>query len=166
MIEYPSVTRINSDLDKEVFNMSFSITKIIDCKTPEYLNIIIDKFKRLKLENFNRIKIPNFDWSITENVITLTTDYIKGFYAPTNLKDSQIIYEDVVLHKSDWTFYEYALPNFIKDIKTGIIYSIDFLGYCYVPDIDRRIKNWNSERKKDRNLFLKCYHDLENLNDN
>ena len=43
MIEYPSVTRINSDLDKEVFNMSFSITKIIDCKTPEYLNIIIDK---------------------------------------------------------------------------------------------------------------------------
>ena len=48
MIEYPSVTIINLDLDKEVFNMSFSITKTIDCKTSEFLNIIIDKFKRLK----------------------------------------------------------------------------------------------------------------------
>ena len=54
MIKYKS--RILPSIDK--LDISFRLTKIIDCKTEEYAEILIDKLSRLKNAKFNNILIP------------------------------------------------------------------------------------------------------------
>ena len=58
MINYKS--RLIPSLDK--FDISFRLTKIIDCKTEEYAEMIVDKLSRLKNAKFDNILIPEFDY--------------------------------------------------------------------------------------------------------
>ena len=66
MIKYKS--RVIPSLDK--FDISFHMTKIIDCKTEEYAEMIVDKLSRLKNAKFDNILIPEFDYSLEGVILT------------------------------------------------------------------------------------------------
>ena len=159
--EYVSVTRINSSLDKVNLGLSFGLKKVIDCKTGKYTRVVKEKLERLKKEDFNRVKIPDFEWTVSGNIITLDVEFIKGYYSPTTKEETNILYEDIVLHDSDWTFKEYALTNYLRENGTNQIYAIDFLGYCYIPDRKRRIQSWNVQKKRELNMLLESYRNLK-----
>ena len=119
--EYDSVTRINSSLDKVNLGLSLSLKKVIDWKNGKYTRVVKEKLERLKKEDFNRIKIPDFEWTVNGNIITLDVEFIKGYYSPTTKEETNILYEDIVLHDSDWTFKEYALTNYLRENGTNQI---------------------------------------------
>ncbi len=125
-------------------NVSFSLTKKIECNNSEYINIVIDKLERLNKSRFNRVLIPKFDYFVKDDIIELSMEYIKSSYNLLTPNDSKIIYEDVVLCKSDWTFLDYHPENYIKDQNTNEIYAVDFLSYTHIPDIEYRKYVWNS----------------------
>ena len=58
-------------------------------------------------------------------------------------KFANIVYEDVVQKKSDWTFFDYSTINFIVEVATENIYAIDLLSYTNVPNHDDRQSKWN-----------------------
>lgn len=159
--EYDSVTRINSSLDKVNLGLSLDLKKVIDCKNGKYTRVVREKLERLKKEDFNRVKIPDFEWTVNGNIITLDVEFIKGYYSPTTKEETNILYEDIVLHDSDWTFKEYALTNYLRENGTNQIYAIDFLGYCYIPDRKIRIQSWNDQKKRELNMLLETYRNLK-----
>tara|TARA_B100001250_G_scaffold80225_1_gene65922 strand:- start:1544 stop:2389 length:846 start_codon:yes stop_codon:yes gene_type:complete len=159
--EYVSVTRINSSLDKVNLGLSLDLKKVIDCKNDKYTRVVKEKLERLKKEDFNRVKIPDFEWTVNGNIITLDVEFIKGYYSPTTKEETNILYEDIVLHDSDWTFKEYALTNYLRENGTNQIYAIDFLGYCYIPDRKIRIQSWNDQKKRELNMLLETYRNLK-----
>ena len=128
-----------------VLKASFTLTKQFDCFNEDNLNLMIDKLERLKTENFNRIHIPDFEYKVDGNIITYDTVFIKGYGIGTLIpKFADIIYEDIVKRKSDWTFTDYGMPNFIVEYKTDKIYSVDFQSYNYVPDREYRESTWKN----------------------
>ena len=159
--EYESVTRINSSLDKVNLGLSLGLKKVINCKNDKYTKVVKEKLERLKKEDFNRVKIPDFEWTVNGNIITLDVEFIKGYYSPTTKEETNILYEDIVLHDSDWTFKEYALTNYLRENGTNQIYAIDFLGYCYIPDREKRIQSWNTQKEQELNMLLESYRNLK-----
>ncbi len=159
--EYESVTRINSSLDRVNLGLSLGLKKVINCKNDKYTKVVKEKLERLKKEDFNRVKIPDFEWTVNGNIITLDVEFIKGYYSPTTKEEANILYEDIVLHDSDWTFKEYALTNYLRENGTNQIYAIDFLGYCYIPDRERRIQSWNTQKEQELNMLLESYRNLK-----
>lgn len=148
-------------------NQSFLLTKILDCEEKEYRDIVIERFDRLKTEDFNRVKVPQFEYTVEDNIITYTVEYIKGYAMGTlPKKQSDIIYEDVVMKDSDWTFVDYHAPKFIlasnpkrrfdgtlDSLVTDEIYSIDLLTYRYAPNRDKRNITWN-QCQEDNNKYV------------
>tara|TARA_B100000614_G_C14490671_1_gene470572 strand:- start:345 stop:854 length:510 start_codon:yes stop_codon:yes gene_type:complete len=144
-----SLTAINR-VRKRVESYNYNLKKIVTCENKEVAVAVSKKFDKLKLDNFNRILIPEFDYSVNNNIITYYQEYIKGYALGTISKYSQIIYEDVVIRKSDWTFDDYSMGNFVIEMYTNKIYMVDILSYCYYPDVDRRLKAWYLYRERNR----------------
>tara|TARA_B100000927_G_C16433590_1_gene456654 strand:- start:736 stop:1245 length:510 start_codon:yes stop_codon:yes gene_type:complete len=144
-----SLTAINR-VRKRVESYNYNLKKIVTCENKEVAVAVSKKFDKLKLDNFNRILIPEFDYSVNNNIITYYQEYIKGYALGTISKYSQIIYEDVVIRKSDWTFDDYSMGNFLIEMYTNKIYMVDILSYCYYPDVDRRLKAWYLYRERNR----------------
>tara|TARA_B100001250_G_C19780882_1_gene781811 strand:+ start:811 stop:1284 length:474 start_codon:yes stop_codon:yes gene_type:complete len=140
---YSTSIRDDNSTDSFEADISFTIIKRVDCKNTKLKDIYINKLDRLKKENFNRIKIPNFDYSIDGNVICCVIDFIKGTYINTS-EQRNIVYEDIVCHKSDWTFSDYHDANFILQEGTGDIFSIDFQSYRFHPDKEKRKISWST----------------------
>ena len=55
---------------------------------------------------------------------------------------ANIVYEDVVLRDSDWTFDDYGMSNFIVEHNTNKIFAVDFQSYNYIPDRNHRESSW------------------------
>ena len=144
-----SLTTINR-VRERVESYNYNLKKIVTCENKDIAVAVSKKFDKLKQDNFNRILIPDFDYSINDNLITYHQEYIKGYALGTISKYSQIIYEDVVIRKSDWTFDDYSMGNFVIEIYTNKIYMVDILSYCYYPDVDRRIKAWYLYKERNR----------------
>ena len=126
-----------------VLESSFTLVKQFDCFTKDILNLMVDKLERLKDENFNRVLIPDFDYIVDGNIITYDTAFIKGWGIGTYIPDfANIVYEDVVLRDSDWTFDDYGMSNFIVEHNTDKIFAIDFQSYNYIPDRNYRESSW------------------------
>lgn len=157
-----SLTAINR-VRKRVESYNYQFKKVVTCQDVETAIEIIKKFDRLKKDNFDRILIPEFDYSIKDNVITYTQEYIKGYPLGTVSKYSQIIYEDVVIRKSDWTFDDYSMGNFVIEIYTNKIYMVDILAYCYYPDLDRRLKAWYLYRERNIRDLKKLLDDTQKI---
>tara|TARA_Y100000356_G_scaffold49838_1_gene39739 strand:- start:446 stop:934 length:489 start_codon:yes stop_codon:yes gene_type:complete len=129
---------------------SFKLIKTIHCDKSENVDKMVDKLDRLKKENFNRVLIPNFEYEVKNTDVIYTVDFIKGYGMGTLVpKYANIVYEDVVKRKSEWTFMDLHTVNFIVEYSTEKIYAIDFQSYTKVPDqIDRQI-NWDYSIKSD-----------------
>ena len=136
-----SLTAINR-VRKRVESYNYNLKKIVTCENKEVAVAVSKKFDKLKLDNFNRILIPEFDYSVNNNIITYYQEYIKGYALGTISKYSQIIYEDVVIRKSDWTFDDYGMSNFIIEYKTDHIYAVDLQSYNFIPDRNYRESSW------------------------
>ena len=70
-----SLTAINR-VRKRVESYNYQFKKVVTCQDVETAIEIIKKFDRLKKDDFDRILIPEFDYSIKDNVITYTQEYI------------------------------------------------------------------------------------------
>ena len=131
---------------------SFKLIKTIHCDTSENVNEMVDKLDRLKNENFNRVLIPNFEYEVKNNDVIYTVDFIKGYGMGTLVpKYANIVYEDVVKRKSEWTFMDLHTVNFIVEYSTEKIYAIDFQSYTKVPDKSDRQLYWDYSIKSDLN---------------
>tara|TARA_B100000401_G_C52569232_1_gene607119 strand:- start:165 stop:650 length:486 start_codon:yes stop_codon:yes gene_type:complete len=138
---------------------SFKLIKTIHCDTSENVNEMVDKLDRLKNENFNRVLIPNFEYEVKNNDVIYTVDFIKGYGMGTLVpKYANIVYEDVVKRKSEWTFMDLHTVNFIVEYSTEKIYAIDFQSYTKVPSQSDRQINWDYSTKSDLN-------DLKRINE-
>ena len=138
---------------------SFKLIKTIHCDTSENVNEMVDKLDRLKNENFNRVLIPNFEYEVKNNDVIYTVDFIKGYGMGTLVpKYANIVYEDVVKRRSEWTFMDLHTVNFIVEYSTEKIYAIDFQSYTKVPDKSDRQLNWDYSIKSDLN-------DLKRINE-
>ena len=138
---------------------SFKLIKTIHCDTSENVNEMVDKLDRLKNENFNRVLIPNFEYEVKNNDVIYTVDFIKGYGMGTLVpKYANIVYEDVVKRRSEWTFMDLHTVNFIVEYSTEKIYAIDFQSYTKVPDKSDRQLYWDYSIKSDLN-------DLKRINE-
>ncbi len=142
MINYKS--RVIPSLDK--FDITFRLTKIIDCKTEEYAEMIIDKLSRLKNAKFDNIQIPEFDYNLEGVILTQEIEYIKGDKCGMIKKRYRDkIYKDLVEGDSDWTFNDYNFNNFIVCDRLNKIYAIDFQSYNFMPSRQERKNLWENE---------------------
>lgn len=131
--------------DAHDVDIYFYLTRKVDCKDVKRRDIYLEKLKRLQSEDFNRVKVPPFYYEYEDNIVTCVSRYVKGLYALINLEHRKIIYEDVVQHKSDWTFSDFGVANFIAEEDTNIIFSVDLQSYKYHPNLDKRITAWNTQ---------------------
>ncbi len=79
-------TSIRDDNSNDSFeaDIEFILLKRVNCKNNKLKEIYINKLNRLKEENFNRIKIPNFTYSVDNNIVSCSIDFIKGLYVSTS----------------------------------------------------------------------------------
>jgi len=144
-------SRINPSLDLDI---SFQFTKVIDCKTDEYAEMMVEKLDRLKGEKFDKILIPKFEYSLNGTVLTQKVEYIKGRKCGMTVKKYRDkIYKDLIERDNDWTFCDYNFDNFIVIEKEDKIYAIDFQSYNYMPSKDKRLELWREDLETN-NLVL------------
>ena len=137
-------SRVISSLDK--VDISFRMTKIIDCKTEECAEILIDKLSRLKNAKFDNILIPEFDYDLEGVIVTQEIEYIKGEKCGMiKKKYRDKIYKDLVEGESDWTFNDFNFNNFIVVERLNKIYAIDFQSYNFIPSREERQKLWKND---------------------
>ena len=159
MKKYESYIHYGDELTFVKLEASFRLLKTIHCGTEEYRDSIIEKLERLQNEDFNRVLIPDFTYTVDDNNVTYDVDFIKGYGVGTFIpKFAQIIAEDVRDRESPWTFTDFSLVNFLIERDTNRIFAIDFLSYCYVPDMKKRKMLWNEEIKKDKEKIEMLYN--------
>ncbi len=150
MINYKS--RLIPSLDK--FDISFRLTKIIDCKTEEYAEMIVDKLSRLKNAKFDNILIPEFDYSLEGVILTQEIEYIKGRKCGMTVKKYRDkIYKDLVEGESDWTFNDFNFNNFIVVERLNKIYAVDFQSYNFTPSREERQKLWDNNVRMNNIIY-------------
>lgn len=116
---------------------TFTLTKSIEYANDQIAHTIYDNLIKLKTDRFNRVHIPEYHHTINGSIVTIVSDYIKGFY---NLAAENIIMEDVVLRKSEYTFNDYHRQNYIVCDNTNKTYMVDLESYCHFPSIRKRLE--------------------------
>ena len=161
MKKYRTTVRYGEDENRyeaAILEASFHLSKTIHCKKEEYRDHMIEKLERLKNEDFNRVLIPEFTYTVDGNDVTYNVQYIKGYGVGTLIpKFAQIIKEDVLNHPNPWTFTDFNTSNFIVEMRSSKIYTIDFQSYCYCPNIEERERIWEvniSREKRRRQKFI------------
>lgn len=110
----------------------------------KHAQLACDRMDKLRNESFNRIKVPNFEYTKKGNEVHIEMQFIKGRYA--HVKEEHIIYQDVVLRDSDWSFTDYKIENFMWDVRTGHTYAVDLQSYYEMPK-EQRVTRWHQRRK-------------------
>ena len=152
-------SRVIPSLDK--FDISFRLTKIIDCKTEEYAEMIVDKLSRLKNAKFDNILIPEFDYSLDGVIVTQDIEYIKGRKCGMTVKKYRDkIYKDLVDGESDWTFNDFNFNNFIVVERLNQIYAIDFQSYNFMPSRQERQNLWETKLRMNNIIIEEMTRDL------
>ena len=100
---------------------------------------VYENLEKLQSENFNRIKIPKFTVKWDGNLLIYESEFIKG-ETLRSISDYEIMYEDLVLRDSDYSFNTFRPQNFIK-VWRGDIYAIDLDDYKRIP-LEDRIGKW------------------------
>lgn len=143
------ITNIKADEEDILVDIDFTLIKRLDCKNAKNTELYLEKLKRLKEEQFNRIKVPLYTYSVYGTVVLCTVSFIKG---SSIHKEAQrrIVYEDVVQHKSNWTFSDFGDSNFIQEETTGTLYAVDLQSYRNYPDKRKREKAWATHIRQSR----------------
>ena len=140
---YQTSIRDDDSTDSFEANITFTLCKKVECKNDKLTNIYVNKLNQLKKAIFNRIKVPDFTYSVDNNTVLCSVDFIKGHYVYTP-EQRTLIYEDIVCHNSEWTFSDYRDANFIVQEGTGDIFSVDFQSYRFYPNKEKRKVAWFS----------------------
>ncbi len=104
-----------------------------------YQHDAYENLERLQKEDFNRIKIPEFTFKWEGDLLIYECQFIKG-EPIRSIADYNVVFEDLVLRDSDYSFDTYLPENYIKDWR-GDIYAIDLDDYRLFPE-DERIAKW------------------------
>ena len=130
-------------------DISFRITKTIDCMTDDHTQIMIERLERLKNEKFDYILLPNFEYEVVGNLITQRIEFIKGRrIGMCEERYRKKIYHDMVERSNHWTFCDFGFDNFIVlEGEKPKIYAIDFQSYNYMPSLEERKKIWYEDIK-------------------
>ena len=156
MKKYRTCVRYGEDesfYEAAILQASFRLSKTIHCKKEEYRDHMVEKLERLKNEDFNRVLVPEFTYTVDGNDVTYDVQYVKGYGVGTLIPEyAQIIKEDVLNRPNPWTFTDFNSSNFIIELHTNKIFTIDFQSYCYCPNIEERESIWKNfmEREKRR----------------
>jgi len=156
MKKYRTCVRYGEDENRyeaAILQASFRLSKTIHCKKEEYRDHMVEKLERLKKEDFNRVLVPEFTYTVDGNDVTYDVQYVKGYGVGTLIpKYAQIIKEDVLNRPNPWTFTDFNSSNFIIELHTNKIFTIDFQSYCYCPNTEERESIWEKcmEREKRR----------------
>ena len=138
---------------------SFDLKKVIKFSNLNERDLFIEKLQRLQGENFNRVHIPNFTFTYDDDTVTQYVQFIKGTpFGTITHPYNQIVYQDVVLKNSDWTFLDYNTQNFIVESDTNKIYAIDFQSYAMLKDVKERKKIWQKNIEFQKNLLKFNYN--------
>ena len=92
----------------------------------EYAYRVVDRLEKLRRARFDWIRIPQFEYRIEGCTISLTSDFIKGWYCTEPLK----LYDEIVLREDDYTFSDPHPSNFITCSRTQETFAVDM----EVPD--------------------------------
>ena len=121
----------NQGENDEVYSTttSYYLTKTISYTNEKRYKTDIDNLSRLKEDKFDIIKVPEYTFEYSDMTIQYTCQYLKGYY--TNQESMFKLYEDLVLRKSEYTFADFNVMNFITVNHPCIqgIYAIDLNSY-------------------------------------
>ena len=161
MKKYRTCIHYGEDREPRALKVSFRLSKTIHCETEEYRDHMIEKLERLQNEDFNRVLIPEFTFTVDGNDVTYDSEFIKGYGVGTVVPQfAEIIKEDVVNRTNPWTFTDYNTVNFIVEMKTNKIFTIDFQSYSYCPDMEKRERMWDETvRREKRRMGRICNGD-------
>ena len=161
MKKYRTCVRYGKDENRyeaAILQASFRLSKTIHCKKEEYRDHMVEKLERLKNEDFNRVLVPEFTYTVDGNDVTYDVQYVKGYGVGTLIPEyAQIIKEDVLNRPNPWTFTDFNSSNFIIELHTNKIFTIDFQSYCYCPNTEERESIWEkyiTREKRRRQKFI------------
>ena len=161
MKKYRTCVRYGEDenfYEAAILQASFHLSKTIHCKKEEYRDHMVEKLERLKNEDFNRVLVPEFTYTVDGNDVTYDVQYVKGYGVGTLIPEyAQIIKEDVLNRPNPWTFTDFNSSNFIIELHTNKIFTIDFQSYCYFPNTEERERIWEkyiTREKRRRQKFI------------
>lgn len=108
---------------------SYYLTKTISYTNEKRYKTDIDNLSRLKEDKFDIIKVPEYTFEYSDMTIQYTCQYLKGYH--TNQESMFKLYSDLVLRKSEYTFSDFNVMNFITVNHPSIqgIYAIDLNSY-------------------------------------
>ena len=162
MKKYRTCVRYGEDENRyeaAILQASFRLSKTIHCKKEEYRDHMVEKLERLKNEDFNRVLVPEFTYTVDGNDVTYDVQYVKGYGVGTLIPEyAQIIKEDVLNRPNPWTFTDFNSSNFIIELHTNKIFTIDFQSYCYCPNTEERESIWEkyiTREKQRRQKFIR-----------
>tara|TARA_B100001989_G_C24472301_1_gene429896 strand:+ start:237 stop:749 length:513 start_codon:yes stop_codon:yes gene_type:complete len=95
-------------------------------------------------DTFTEVHIPEFSFSSEGLVLTIQSEFIKGHFVGHRFSD--VLYRELVEREHPWTFTDYNIGNFIKQINTSDkIYCVDLESYKKM-EISKRKEEWNRLR--------------------
>ena len=134
-----AIKNVEKPIDRPYNIMTLTIRKEILFDDGLVQHEVYRNLERLQTENFNRIKIPKFTIKWDGDMLIYESEFIKG-ETIRSISDYEIMYEDLVLRDSDFSFNTFRPQNFIKNWR-GEIYAIDLDDYREVS-IEDRVSKW------------------------
>ena len=102
------------------------------------LEIVVRNLEILKKEKFINIVVPEFTYKVSDHVLYIDMEYIRGEYVKS-IHHYNVIYDELIDKESDYSITDYNPTNFI--VKDDQIYLIDLESYGYIP-YEVRKKRW------------------------
>jgi len=129
-----------------MIHTKFTIIKQKTYESQEELERSIHKLEQLQRDKdtFAEVHIPSFSFVVKGLSLTTQSEFIKGRFVGHRL--SNVLYRNLVERESLWTFTDYHIENFVKEIGTDKIYCVDFDSYRKM-EISKRKELWNGLRK-------------------
>ena len=163
MLHHEDLIKWNSNIgnSSRKVDTAYIITKYIHCSDQQSIKKLTDNLDRLKEEDFNRIKIPKFEYTVEDNILIQTMEFIKGYPLGTVSNMSPYIFADVVNRESDWTFTDFAATNFIipySENRPDHLYAVDLTSYDYWPDRSNRRMRWYNMTDHNSTLIKSILH--------
>jgi len=127
-------------------NTTYTLTKQKTYTSQERLDRDISRLQQLERDKdtFTEVHVPEFSFSSEGLVLTIQSEFIKGNFV--GHRYSNILYRELVEREHPWTFADYSLGNFIKQINThNKIYCVDLESYKEM-EISKRKEEWNRLR--------------------
>ena len=132
------------------FTTQFTLIKTTQYEDKDLLSKHVSRLERLLKDitddPFELVKVPSFTFTVNDNILRVEQEYIKGLFVGYQGQD--ILWKDLVERKSEYTFADYHITNFIRTpIKPYDIYCIDLVSYKKSSHA-KRLRNWKRIRSQ------------------